>query len=163
MACMRLPFACPSCEPPPAPPPAEPCEPVPKPCCEATLVSLEKYCYSFKPPGEAVKVPDPSHWDGGAWKVPASFDRLCDEFEPYQCKGSNCGKSPCQKVLSLLARRYHPHVCDAVKVCADFCDNQCKSWSCPRGMSPKDPQRPEVGCIANAQRPAAIEQKGIIW
>ena len=139
----------------------------PKPCCEAVLTNLEKYCYSFKPPGDVTKVPDPSHWDGGVWKLPASFDRLCDEFEPYQCKGSTCGKSPCPKVLSLLARRFHPHICDAVKVCPDFCDNQCKTWSCPRGMSPKDPRRPELGCIADTQRPgfmksiAAAEQRAV--
>lgn len=127
MACKRLPFACPSCAPPPAPPPpcGATCSPVPKNCCEAVLKSLEKFCYSFNPAGEARKLPDSTHWDGGMWKAPASFDQLCEEYEPTECTASDCGKAPCPKLLSLVARQYHPHICDAVKQCGDFCDNQC--------------------------------------
>ena len=143
---------------------------MPKACCEAVLTNLEKYCYSFKPTGQVVKVPDPAHWDAGEWKTPASFNRLCDEFEPHECKGNGCGRSSCPKVLSLFARRYHPHICDGAKVCSDFCDNQCKTWSCPKGSVPRDPHRPEIGC---APKPGdagpTIEgtirgpPKGIIW
>ena len=131
MACKRLPFACPICTPPPpppAPPPTPPsftseCKPVAKPCCEAILENLEKFCYSFSPVGEVVKVPDPTHWDGGFWQPPASFDQLCESYLPAEC--GDCGAMACPRMLQLIGRRYHPHLCDAIKTCDDLCDNQC--------------------------------------
>ena len=131
MACKRLPFACPICAPPPpppAPPPSPPsitseCKPVAKPCCEAILDNLEKYCYSFSPAGEVVKVPDSTHWDGGIWQVPASFSNLCDAYTPPEC--AECGTMACLNMLQLIGRQYHPNLCDAIKTCDGLCDNQC--------------------------------------
>jgi hypothetical protein len=131
MACKRLPFACPVCAPPPPPPepPSPPprdggkCEPVDKPCCEGVLEALEKFCYSFEPQGEVVKMADPTHWDGGKWQPPASFDALCDHYMPASCEP--CGQASCPKVLQLLARQFHPNLCDAIKTCSGFCDHQC--------------------------------------
>ena len=87
LACTALPLTCastpppPPPSPPPPPPPAPPpfgssCHPVPGQCCESMLSSLQKFCFSFKPTGVAVKVPDENHWDGGDWRAPASFDSL---------------------------------------------------------------------------------------
>ena len=28
-------------------------------------------------------------------------------------------------MLQLLARQYHPNLCDAIKTCNNFCDHQC--------------------------------------
>jgi len=114
--------------PPPAPPPSPPsitseCKPVAKPCCEAILDNLEKYCYSFSPAGEVVKVPDSTHWDGGIWQVPASFSNLCDAYTPPEC--AECGTMACLNMLQLIGRQYHPNLCDAIKTCDGLCDNQC--------------------------------------
>ena len=99
------------------------------------MKALEKFCYSFNPAGEAKKMPDPTHWDGGMWKAPASFDPLCEEYEPEECTSTECGKAPCPKLLSLIARQFHPHICDAVKTCGDFCDNQCPPGSMDGNMT----------------------------
>jgi hypothetical protein len=134
MACKRLPFACPICAPPPPPPNPPPppavvsmCKPVEKPCCEAVLEQLEKFCYSFEPKGEAIKIADPTHWDGGVWQPPASFDQLCESYSPKDCEP--CGQLACPRVLQLISRQFHPNVCDAIKSCNGFCDNQCPSNS----------------------------------
>ena len=171
MACARLPFACQCDSPPPPPPPYSVCNPVGTSCCEATLSNLEKFCYSFEPHGTSSKQTDPAHWDGGAWEVPSSFEPLWTTFAPAECKdertappcttdgskppapqsgassGGN-GDNPVLQVLRLLSRRY-AHLCDAVKTCNGFCDNQCSAhalWDCPRGFTPRNTSHPEAGC-----------------
>ena len=96
---------------------------MPKPCCEAVLNSLEKYCYSFEPKGNATKIDDPTHWDGGIWQPPASFDGLCDHYAPTECTAS--GQLACPRMLQLIARQFHPHICDAIQTCGGLCDTQC--------------------------------------
>ena len=135
MACKQLPFACPVCAPPPPPPSPPPpiwdrkheCKPVEKTCCEATLNSLEKFCYSFAPKGDAVKIEDPTHWDKGVWQPPASFDELCERYPPRECVA--VGPQACPRMMQLIARQFHPDVCDAIRTCGGFCDHQCPSNS----------------------------------
>ena len=135
MACKQLPFACPVCAPPPPPPSPPPpiwdrkheCKPVDKTCCEATLNSLEKFCYSFAPKGDAVKIEDPTHWDKGVWQPPASFDELCERYPPRECVA--VGPQACSRMMQLIARQFHPDVCDAIRTCGGFCDHQCPSNS----------------------------------
>ena len=58
-----------------------------QPCCEAVLGQLQKFCDSFKPPlgwPAAVKLHDPSHWDGGPW-LPALFEDLSHKYAPAEC------------------------------------------------------------------------------
>ena len=135
LACTELPLTCPACSappppsPPPPPPPAPPpfsetCHPVPESCCESMLVNLQKFCFSFKPDGVAVKVPDASHWDGGDWRAPASFDSLCEEYRPSECQAPMS-----HRFLSFVARQYDPDICKAALSgqCDDVCDHQCPS------------------------------------
>ena len=92
------------------------------------LANLQKFCYSFKPEGNATKVPDPSHWDGGEWIAPASFDSLCDQYLPPSC--ATPGKATqCYRFLSFIARQYDPDICAAALSgqCEDVCDHQCPS------------------------------------
>ncbi len=139
MACTALPLTCPACAsppppaaqpppPPPAPLPVSECHALPGSCCESMLANLQKFCYSFKPEGNATKVPDPSHWDGGEWIAPASFDSLCDQYLPPSC--ATPGKATqCYRFLSFIARQYDPDICAAALSgqCEDVCDHQCPS------------------------------------
>ena len=103
------------------------CHPVPEACCESMLTNLQKFCFSFKPAGLAVKVPDSSHWDGGDWHAPASFDSLCMEYLPSECE-RGYGKAPaCARFLSFVARQYDADICKAVMTgqCDDICEHQC--------------------------------------
>ena len=98
MACARLPFVCQCDSPPPPPPPPPPphsvCDPVGTSCCEATLRNLEKFCYSFEPHGASSWHSEPSHWDGGAWEVPRSFEPLWTTFSPAECQEERAA-TPC--------------------------------------------------------------------
>ena len=100
LTCHGLAIDCPCAAPPPppAPPPAceEPgvcaptCEPVPYPCCDATLDALAKFCHSFEPPvggwPPACKSADKSHWAGGAYVPSWHFEPLFERYAPAQCQ-----------------------------------------------------------------------------
>jgi hypothetical protein len=91
------------------------------------LSSLQKFCFSFKPTGVAVKVPDENHWDGGDWRAPASFDSLCEEYRPSECHSSKVGEATCARFLSFVARQYDPDICAAAMSgqCDEVCEHQC--------------------------------------
>ena len=74
---------------------------MPGQCCESMLSALQKFCFSFKPTGVAVKVPDEHHWDGGEWRAPASFDSLCEEYRPSECHSSKVGSQNLTVALTL--------------------------------------------------------------
>ena len=109
---------------------------MPQPCCEAVLGQLQKFCDSFKPPlgwPAAVKLHDPSHWDGGPWQPPALFEDLSHKYAPAECGAVPGATELTQRTLALLARR-DPNVCAQVagtKWCGDFCGNQCPPYPSP--------------------------------
>ena len=70
-----------------------------------------------------MKIPDTTHWDGGIWQPPASFDALCETYTPPEC--GECGTMACPRALQMIARQFHPSICDAIKSCNGLCDNQC--------------------------------------
>jgi len=94
------------------------------------MTQLEKYCFAYNPKGEAVKVHDPTHWDDGKWVIPSSFDKLISDHWPAECSNTG-GPLAVTRVLSNVARFFHPDICEATGKCSEssICsdDDQCKS------------------------------------
>ena len=120
---------------------------MPAQCCDDLLNELQKFCYSFEPPGGwqlATKADDPTHWDGGAWCPPQAFETLAEDYSPKSC-GEKEGPTLAARALSLFAR-VHPDLCQAAlnQGCDGFCQNQCGAVSPPPGLllSPPTPPSP---------------------
>ena len=70
---------------------------MPAQCCDDLLNELQKFCYSFEPPGGwqlATKANDPTHWDGGAWCPPQAFETLAEDYSPKSCGEREGRRSP---------------------------------------------------------------------
>jgi hypothetical protein len=113
------------------------------------MQQVEKFCFAFDPQGKATKVYDETHWDGGKWVPPASFDKLISEYWPGECKA---GPMAVTSVLGVLARHHNGDICSAVRAgtCGDnsICSQQCGHSMAEPGL-PAPPPKVEPPPLAS--------------